>query len=106
MQGPRQAYIARTITYEGNALVNICDQELLGKTIQEGRVEMHISKEYFGGELVNEEQALRLVQQSSIANLAGTRIVQRVLAARLASAKAVKRVGDVHFLMIFKFARQ
>lgn len=105
MQPSTQGYIARTATYEGDALVTICDRELLGRTIREGKIEMHISKEYFGGELINEEQALRLVQQSTIANLAGNRIVRRVLEARLASEKAVKKVSDVHFLMIFKFRR-
>lgn len=68
-------------------------------------VEIRISKEYFGGDPVDSRKALALVQNSSMASLAGRRIVEEVLRAKLASEKAVKRVGAVPFLMIFKFAR-
>ncbi len=65
---------------------------------------MNISKEYFGGEKVNLSEALALVRNSSIINLAGSRIIQRVVAEKLASERAVKQVGSVSFLMIYKFS--
>ncbi len=86
-------------------LVNVCDEELLGETLRGANVEMHISRDYFGGELVNEDTALNLVKSSHIANLVGDRIVSMVLEAKLASEFAVKRIGKVAFLMIFKFQR-
>ena len=84
-------------------LVNICDEELLGETLKEANLEMHISKEYFGGEPVDEDKALYLVRSCTMANLAGERIVSKVLEAKLASELAVKRVGQVSLLMIYKF---
>lgn len=97
-------YIARQIKWEKHTLLNICDEELLGTTIKGDTVDMHISKDYFGGAKVNDIQALDLVKQSSIVNLAGSRIVERVLESNLASERAVKRVGSVAFLMIYKFS--
>lgn len=65
---------------------------------------MHISRDYFGGSLVNESDALSMVKNSSIVNLAGSRIVSHVLENKLATERAVKRVGSVAFLMIYKFS--
>jgi hypothetical protein len=96
-------YIARTIKYEKMILVNICDEELLGTTVKGVEVDMPISREYFGGDKVNETQAINLVKSSSIVNLAGTRIVSKVVESNLASGRAVKQVGNVSFLMIYKF---
>jgi uncharacterized protein len=102
LQSEKQ-YIARTIKYDRTILLNICDEELIGKTVKGGKVEMEISKEYFGGDLVNEDEAINLVRTSSIVNLAGTRIVEKVLDQKLASERAVKKVGPVSFLMIYRF---
>ncbi len=96
-------FIARTIRYEGNLMVNICDEELLGKTVKDGALEMRISADYFGGENVNSEEALELIRRSQIVNLAGTRIVGKTLEAKLASPLAVKKISSISFLMIYKF---
>ena len=83
--------------------MNICDEELLGTTVRDDKVDMPISRDYFGSEKVNEKEAIQLIRTSSIVNLAGTRIVDKVLDANLASRRAVKNVGNVSFLMIYKF---
>ncbi len=103
MQSEKQ-YIARTIPYQNTVLLNICDEELLGKIVKGGKVDMEISKEYFGGQKVSEDEAISLVKTSNIVNLAGSRIVEKVLDRKLASERAVKKVGPVAFLMIYKFS--
>ena len=97
-------YIARTIRNQNAVLVNICDEELLGTTVKGDKVDMEISREYFGAEKVNEHEAINLVRDGSIINLAGSRIVEKVVGEKLASEKAVKKVGSVAFLLIYKFS--
>jgi hypothetical protein len=97
-------FIARQIRWQEQILVNICDEELLGTTVKGGNLDMHISRDYFGGDKVSMTEALAMVRNSSIINLAGSRIVERVVAERLASERSVKRVGSVSFLMIYKFS--
>ncbi len=96
-------FVARTIRYESNLMVNICDEELLGKTVRDGALEMHISADYFSGENVNLQEALELIRRGQIVNLAGTRIVEKTLEAKLASPLAVKKISSTSFLMIYKF---
>ena len=96
-------YFARLIRHESTLIVNICDEELLGKTVKGKGLEIHISESYFGGDQVNLDEALGLIRKSYSANLAGTRIVEQTLKANLGSRLAVKKVGSISFLMIFKF---
>jgi uncharacterized protein len=103
IEGEKQ-FIARRIKWQENVLVNICDEELLGTTVRGAGIDMEISRSYFGGEKVSEAQAIELVKASTIINLAGTRIVGKIVGQKLANERAVKKVGDVSFLMIYKFA--
>lgn len=100
-----KCYVARIIDWQGMKLVNICDKDLIGKTIKDEKVEMHISPSYFEGELVNVDEALFLIESSSVANLVGKKIVIEVVKAEMASKHAVKKIGSTPFLMIFKFSR-
>lgn len=98
-------FIVRTIKYEGLDLVNICDADLLGKVVEGDGVKVAISRDYYGGGVKNEDEALELVSKCSIANLTGARIVGKVIDAQLANERAVKVIGNVPFLMIYKFSR-
>jgi hypothetical protein len=95
-------YVVRTINWEKNKLVNICDKELIGCTLKEGPLLIYISSEYFNGEIVDSEEAIKLIKDSKIANLVGNRIVLTALNKNLASELAVKKIDSTLFLMIFK----
>ncbi|MGA2665249.1 MAG: DUF424 domain-containing protein [Nitrososphaerales archaeon] len=94
----------RTMSWKDTTLINICDADLIGKTLTEGRLKMHISRDYFGGQIVDGQEALRLMKDSSIVNLAGKRAVEIALSNKLGAEKAVRVIEDVPFLMIYKFS--
>jgi hypothetical protein len=84
-------------------LVNICDEELVGKTVTDGKLNMHLSKDYFGGNVTNGNMVLLLMKNSSIVNLVGSRAVSMAIENRLAAKEAVRVIDRVPFLMIYKF---
>ncbi len=86
-------------------MVNICDAELLDKTVQSKNLKMHISKDYFGHELMSEQDSIYLIRKYPMANLVGKRIIDKVLLEKLASPRAVKKIEEVPFLMIYRFPR-
>ena len=100
----QENYAVRVIEWNDTTLVNICDSELVGSVIKDDKIEMHISKEYFLGEFMGIEGALREIKRSSIINLTGKRIVKEVLNAKMATEEAVKTIGSTSILMIFKFS--
>lgn len=93
----------RSIVWKNASIVNVCDADLIGKTLVEGKLKMHISKDFFGGELVEEAEALKLIRDSPMISLAGKRSVEIALSNRLGSPRAVREVQGVPFLMIYKF---
>jgi hypothetical protein len=86
-------------------MVNICDAELLDKTVQSKNLKMHISKDYFGHELMNEQDTIDILRKCPMANLVGKRIIDRVLSEKLASPSAVKTIEEVPFLMIYNYPK-
>lgn len=94
----------RTAEFKGTILVNICDEELVGSTVTEGKLKVHLSKEFYSGEVVNRGEALRLIRTCSIVNLAGSRSVSLAVDNRVGAPEAVREIQDVPFLMIYKFS--
>jgi len=95
----------RTTEYRGTILVNICDEELVGRTVTEGELEVRLSKEFYSGEVVNTGEALRLIRTCSIINLAGSRSVALAVENNVGASEAIREIEKVPFLMIYKFAR-
>jgi hypothetical protein len=96
-------FSVRSIAWRNSAVVNVCDAELVGRTLSEGKLKMHISKDFFGGELVEEDEVVKIIRGSAILSLAGVRSVNVALANKLGSPQAVREIEGVPFLMIYKF---
>jgi len=97
-------FSVRTAEYKGTILVNICDEELVGKTVTEGELKVHLSPEFYSGEVVDTGEALRLIRTCSIVNLAGARSVSLAVDNKVGAPEAVREIEEVPFLMIYKFA--
>ncbi len=65
---------------------------------------MHISRDYFGGQIVEPNEALKMMKESSIISLAGEQAVEIALSNKMAAKEAVRMIEGVPFLMIYKFA--
>ena len=103
MPSPEKGFSVRTTEYNGSVLVNICDEELIGKTVSEGRLKVHISGDFYSGEVVGKGEALRLIRTCSVVNLAGRRSVSLAVDNEIGAREAVREIEDVPFLMIYKF---
>ncbi len=97
-------YALRKIKYQETQMINICDLNLIGKEINQGDFNISISKEYFYSEEITKEDAIKVLESSSIINLVGEDIVGLALSLNLAKKNSVKIIENVPFLMIFKFS--
>jgi len=93
----------RIIAWKNSSVVNVCDAELIGKTLVEGKLKFHVSKEFFGGDLLGEEETAKILRESSMISLAGKKSVEMALAHNMGSPKAIREIEGVPFLMIYKF---
>ena len=53
----------------------ICDEELIDRRIESKRFEVRISKKFYGGELIDELAAIKIMETASIGNLFGKNII-------------------------------
>jgi len=58
-------------------VVAICDENLIDREIRtKDKLKVKISKSFYGGQLINEAEALKLMRRATIGNLIGKRIVE------------------------------
>jgi len=95
--------VVRKIPYKELMMVNVCDEDLLGRRLSDGELSVDINPDYFSGEVVDLETAVEYINEAAIVNMVGNAIVDEVLTRGLAHPGAVRRIGGVSFLMIFKF---
>lgn len=84
-------------------MLNICDAELVGRTLRQSDLEVRITKSYYGDRVVDEREAESLLRNSSIINMAGKKTIDLSIKLGIGSAKGVKEIEGVPFLIVFKF---
>jgi hypothetical protein len=79
----------------GETMIAVCDSDLLGKKICEGRLVLDASKEFYGGDEVSSEAATDALKKATVANLVGKNAVRCGIEAGLVHDDAVICIGGV-----------
>lgn len=87
---------------EKRILLAICDADVLGKTLKHGKIVFQIREEFYKGSLVSLEEAIDLIQQSTIINMVGRRIVKKALEKGLVHPDAVLEIEGIPHAQIVK----
>ncbi|WP_100181677.1 DUF424 domain-containing protein [Candidatus Nitrosotenuis aquarius] len=95
-------FFVKTSNYQNSNMLNMCDEDLLGKVIKNGKLQINISKSYYGQRLVEKEEAETLLQNCSVLNLVGTNTIQMSVHLKIGSQQGVKTIDGVPFLIVFK----
>ena len=95
-------FAVRQTDYQKNPMLNICDAELLGKTITEGELNMHISESYYGERFVEKDEAETLLKSSTIINLVGDETISMSIELGIGSENAVKKSPESPSLLFSK----
>ena len=84
-----------TISQKRDILVAVCDAELLGCTLEGGRVPFKVSERFYGGSLSSLEEALEAMSKATICNIVGKKIVEAAIEKEMIQKTAVIYIGDV-----------
>ena len=68
-------FSARLINHNDTRMLNICDADLLGKTLNRGNFTLKISEQYYAQKVVEEEEAKDLLRKSNNINMVGKEII-------------------------------
>ncbi len=85
-----------------NILLAICDADLLGKTLREGKIVFEIREEFYKGFKINVDEAVDLIEQSTIVNVVGHNIVKKAMQRGFIHPEAVLMISGVPHAQIIK----
>ena len=83
-------------------LLAMCDANMLGKTLKQGKIVFRIQEKFYKGSLVSLEEAVDLIQQSTIVNMVGQTIVKKAVEKGLVHPDAIIEIKGVPHAQIVK----
>jgi len=85
-----------------NVLLASCDCEVLGRTLREGKIVFHVKAEFYNGGKVSIEEAMGMIENSTIVNLVGKNCVEKAISKGYVHPEAVLHVEGVPHAQIVK----
>ena len=95
-------FSARLIRHKDTNMLNICDSDLLGKTLKRDNFRLKISEKYYADKVVEKEEARDLLKQSDNINMVGKDIIDLSVNMGIGSEEGVKVIDGIPFLIVFK----
>ena len=86
-----------------NVLLAICDEELLGKTLREGKIVFKISEDFYKGKKISVDQAVSMIENSTIINIIGNECVKKAIENGFVHPEAVLKIEGISHVQIMKF---
>ncbi len=72
-----------------------CDEELLNQVFKDGNLRIEISSQFFGGKLINLEDAISTLRRASCFNIVGEKIINRCIACQLLPKEGVRFINGI-----------
>lgn len=85
-----------------NVLLAVCDCDLLGKTLREGKIVFRVKDEFYNGRKTTVDEAVGLIGNSTIVNLVGKHCVEKAIAKGYVHPEAVLKIEGVPHAQIVK----
>ena len=95
-------FSTKVISASGNLMINICDPELIDKTLLDGNTKIKINPNYYGDRDVDEHEAKNLLTKCNSINMVGEKTVSLATSLGIGSEKSIRRIEGVPFLIVFK----
>jgi len=85
-----------------NVLLAVCDCELLGRTLREGKIVFRIKDEFYNGRKATVDEAMGMISNSTIVNLVGKICVEEAISKGYVHPDAVIKIEGVPHAQIMK----
>ncbi|KYK35688.1 MAG: hypothetical protein AYK18_02885 [Theionarchaea archaeon DG-70] len=86
---------------KGQVVVAICDKNLLGKKIGKNPT-IVIRKDFYGGELIDDNKALEMMKRSNICNLMGKNIVNIAIQKKFITKENIIFIDEIPHAQFIK----
>ena len=83
--------------------VACCDENLLDRIFTEGNLRIEINSSFFGGELLDIEQAMEILKMASYFNIVGENVTNKAIALQLLPKEGVRKINNIPMAMKMMF---
>lgn len=83
-------------------VVAICDSDLLGQILEDENYKIEISKTFYGGELMGEEQVVLLLKKERNLNIVGKNIVELCLELGIITQEHILLVNNTPHMQLIE----
>ena len=90
------------IKHGQHILVAACDAEILGQTLNNGRIEFCVSEKFYKGDKMGLDEAIQLIKEATSANLVGIKLVRRATLEGLVHPQAVAMISGIPHAQIMR----
>ncbi|MFX0022850.1 MAG: DUF424 domain-containing protein [Candidatus Hermodarchaeota archaeon] len=80
-----------------------CDEELLNQVFKEGNLRIEISNQFFGGKLIDLEDAILILREATCFNIVGEKIINKAIDCKLISLEGVRSINGVPMALKMMF---
>ncbi|MFX1328968.1 MAG: DUF424 domain-containing protein [Promethearchaeota archaeon] len=80
-----------------------CDEELLNQAFKEGNLRIEISSQFFGGELINLDDAISILKEASYFNIVGEKVINEAINCRLITKEGVRFINGIPMALKMMF---
>ncbi|UCE36894.1 MAG: DUF424 family protein [Thermoplasmata archaeon] len=92
----------KVYTTQGETLLAACDDEVLGKTFEEGELQLEVSKSFYGGEKVSCELFEEQLTVATIVNLVGKKVIEIAVGLGMVNENCIIEIDGVPHAQIAK----
>ncbi|QGA53527.1 DUF424 family protein [Sulfolobus sp. E5-1-F] len=89
------------IRAQGMTLINICQEELLGKVFRDGEIILDISEKFYGGDSVELDYAFSLIDEATVMSIVGNYVVEEAIKRGLVHKDSVISVAGIKFAQVY-----
>jgi hypothetical protein len=83
--------------------VACCDEDLLNKVFDEGNLRIEISDHFFGGNLINLDEAINILKQAPYFNIVGDIIINKAIDSQILPKEGVRKINGIPMAMKMMF---
>jgi len=85
-----------------NVLLSMCDTEILGRTLREGKIVFCVKEDFYKGTRVDVEEAVSMIESSTIVNMVGKNVVKEAIEKGFVHPEAVLKIEGVPHAQIVR----
>lgn len=80
-----------------------CDEKLLNQVFKEGNLRIEISNQFFGGKLINLEEAIEILKEAPYFNIVGENITSKAIDYKILPKEGIRSINGVPMALKMMF---